>query len=45
MDANTLVNEFDVVGIDSDYDFSVEKKRSRKVVRFKAGNDFASKVK
>jgi|GEM_PF-1450671 len=45
MDANTIINEFDVVGIDGDYDFSVEKKRPRKVVKFKAGNELASKVK
>jgi len=44
-DGETISAEFDVIGMDDDYTFSVDKKRPRKVVRFKAGNELASKVK
>lgn len=44
-DGETVATEFDVVGIDDNYDVSVEKNRPRKIIRFKAGNELASKVK
>lgn len=44
-DGETISAEFDVIGIDDNYTLSMYKPRPRKVVRFKAGNELASKVK
>ncbi|MDD4214831.1 MAG: hypothetical protein PHR81_08485 [Bacteroidales bacterium] len=44
-DEKTISAEFDVIGIDDDYTFSIDKKRPRKVVKFKAGSALAAKVK
>jgi len=44
-DGELISAEFDVIGTDDDYTLSMYKPRPRKVVRFKAGNELASKVK
>ncbi len=44
-DGTQTISEFSVIGFDDDYSFTTVKSTPRKVVKFKAGNELASKVK